>query len=241
MNKPAQEECETRPSPTAPCPTDVSDDEPTAGELDFEDVCDALRRTVTRQPEHREIYLKTLAFCDEEKAEPDVEAFIQGLPEFAYETQSPYYLIAALVHTGGLERLELDEEGEVVTPERKEGLSEDEADDLVWSIAYRTTAAGMTVGQDLAPQARMDWLVQARPARKDTYCDVLAFCLEPKRRAEVEGLLRGRQILNDEGVDGEPLQPSVFIDKLERSGALEWRGAWVTTPAGKAYLEEHAC
>ena len=230
------ENCEPR-----PCPTDVAEDEADASTLDFEAVCDGLRRCVTKQSQHREIYIKTLTFCDEEKAEPDVETFIQSLPEFAYETQSPCYLISALVHAGGLERFELDEEGEVITTERKEGLSEDEVDDLIWSIAYRTTAAGMTVAQDMAPQARMDRLVQACPARKDTYCDVLAFCLEPKKRTEVEELLRGRQILTDEAVDGEPLQPSVFIDKLERTGALEWHGAWLTSAAGKAYLEEHAC
>ena len=223
-----------------PCPTDVHLDAEDVTKASFEDVCAGLWRTVNRQPEHREIYVKTLTFCDEERLEPAAEAYVQSLPEFAHETQSPYYLLAALVRAGGLERLELDEEGEPITPERTAGLSADEADDLVWSIAYRTTAAGMTVCQDMQPATRLRNLVQIRPEREDTYRDVLEFCLDPKPRREVERLLTGRPVLAGEGAGGEPLLPSVFIDKLERSGALVWEGAWVTSEAGKAYLEERA-
>ncbi len=189
---------------------------------------------------HREIFLSILAFCDESRPEPDVEAHVQAQPQFAYETQSPYYLIRALVDAGGLQRFELDEQGEVVTPERSQGLTEDEIDDLVWSISYQTSAEGMTVLSDEAPQARLRRLVERRPLRARTYLSVLEYCTRPRTRAELEGFLRGNPILEEEAVHGEPLKPSVFMDKLESAGMLVWDGRWNTSDAGRAYLERGA-
>lgn len=205
--------------------------------LTFEERCGALLDLVGRQSEHREIFVDVLGFCAEAQEESRVEERIAARPEFAYETQSPYYLIAALVKAGGLERFELDEQGEVVTPERRRGLSEDEIDDLVWSVVYQTTDVGMTVAQDMQPGRRLDALLAARPTRRDTYCEVLEFCCEPRTRRELEELLEGRPILVEEAVGHEPLKPSVFIDKLERSGALVWNGTWNTSAAAQAYLE----
>ena len=53
-------------------------------------------------------------------------------------------------------------------------------------------------------------------------------------------MLEGRDILRFDAPDGRPLMPSVFVDRLERSGVLVWRGKWVTGPEGKAYLDAHA-
>ncbi|MEE8717475.1 MAG: hypothetical protein SOI24_10610 [Coriobacteriales bacterium] len=224
-----------------PLPTDVDASAGDASEqLTFEQRLDALSLTVSRQSEHREIMLGTLAFCEEAKEEPDVESHIQGLPEWRSETQSPFSLIVALVRAHGLDRFELDEQGEVITDERKRGLSEDEADDLVWSVSYQTTDVGMTLLEDMRPKERLARLIAARPQRRDTYVDVLRFCTTPRTRQEIEGLLRGRKILSDEGRGGEPLKPSVFIDKLERSGVLVWDGHWNTSEDGKAYLESCA-
>ena len=41
-------------------------------------------------------------------------------------------------------------------------------------------------------------------------------------------------------VNGEPqaMQPSVFVDKLEAAGAVEWRDGWVLTDEGRSYLQE---
>lgn len=209
--------------------------------LSFEARCNRVGNLVMSQTEHREIRIAILGFCRERRQLSEVELFVQDLPEFGYDSQSPYYLIQSLVNAGGLVRLELDEEGEVVTPERTAGLTEDEVDDLVVEIDYEATDVGLAVYQELMPSKRLDDLLTTQSARKDTYCEVLEFCLTPKTRAQIEELLEGREILMTDAPGEQPLHPSVFVDRLERSGVLVWRGKWATTDAGKAYLDQHAC
>lgn len=225
-------------------PTDIQpsacDDCEPAEPLTFDERCDRVERHVLKQPEHREIRIATLGFCAQRRALPEIEVFIEDLPEYGYDTQNPYRLIRSLEAAGGLVGVELDEEGQVVTPERKEGLSEDEVDDLVFEIDFETTDAGRAVYERLKPSARLDDLLATQTARKDTYCEVLEFCLTPRSRQEIEALLAGREILTLDAPSDQPLQPSVFVDKLERAGVLVWRGKWATSDAGKAYLDEHA-
>ena len=41
-------------------------------------------------------------------------------------------------------------------------------------------------------------------------------------------------------IDGrvETMQPSVFVDKLERAGALVWKEGWTLTEEGREFLED---
>ena len=177
-----------------------------------------------------------LGFCRERRPLAEVELFVQDLPEFGYETQSPYLLIRALERAGGVVCVELDDQGEPVTPERKEGLDEDEIDDLVFELDFETTDAGVAVYERLTPGVRLADLLESQSARKDTYCELLEYCLTPRSREEVERLLEGRDILWLDAPGDQPLKPSVFIDRLERSGVLVWRGKWVTGAEGRSYL-----
>jgi hypothetical protein len=222
-----------------PLPTDVKPAK-VEPELSFEERCDLIERLVLNQTEHRELRLGILDYCRTRRALPEVEYYVMDLPEYGSETQSPYYLVRSLEQAGALLKLELDEEGEVVTSERKEGLTEDEVDDLVFEIDYETTPAGIAVCDDLTPAARLEGLFAMQPARTDTYREVLEFCRTPRTRQELEELLDGREILTLDAPGDRPLKPSVFVDKLERSGVLVWRGKWVTSESGKAYLDEHA-
>ena len=223
-----------------PLPTDVAPRDDGAGQLDFAGACERVERAVLRQTEHREILIAVLGFCETRRRLDEVELFIMDRPEFGYETQSPFLLIGLLERAGALARLELDENGGPVTDERKEGLSEDEADDLVFEVDYETSPAGREVYGRLAPQARLAELLETQDARRDVYCELLEFCLAPRSREEIEALLEGRDILRFDAPDGRQLMPSVFVDRLERSGVLVWRGKWVTGPEGKAYLDAHA-
>ena len=225
-----------------PCPTDVAP-EPTAegalGAMPFDERCERLARHVLSQTEHREIRIAVLGFCHQRRPLQEVEVFIQDLPEYGYDTQSPYAIVGALERAGGLVRVELDEQGMPVTPDRKEGLDEDEVDDLVFEVDFETTDAGAAVYGRLEPGARLADLMQTQAARKDTYCELLEFCLTPRSREEVERLLEGRDILTLDAPGDQPLKPSVFVDRLERSGALVWRGKWSTGDAGRDYLVSH--
>ena len=82
--------------------------------------------------------------------------------------------------------------------------------------------------------------MDAKPERAATYREVLEFIDEqPRSYNEVRALLEGRDVLQVV-LHGhvETMQPSVFVDKLERSGALVWNKGWTLTAEGKEYLRE---
>jgi hypothetical protein len=143
-----------------------------------------------------------------------------------------------LIKAEGLETFELDEQGEVVVETQKEGLNEDEIDDLVFGFAYRTTEAGLEVVERMSPQARLFSLLEIAPEYYDTYLEVLDYLCEKHSMAEVDTLLRGRPVLLARREPGDrPIQASVFIDKLERAGGIVWQGGWTITDEGRELLE----
>lgn len=200
-----------------------------------------LEAAVTRHPLHREILYRTLAFCQQRRELSAIEDEIASYPEFARATQDQYHLIVALEQAGGLVRTPLDADGADVTPERLTGLTEDEADDLVATYAFSTTDAGVALVEQHAPRARLIELMGLVPERTDTYVELMAYLEEePRTYAQICALLQGRPALLRVGPDGEPqqMQPSVFLDKLEQAGGVEWDEGWVLTREGREFLDE---
>lgn len=196
--------------------------------------------TMMDNPRFREIYYAILDFCQEQRTLGAVEAMVGELAEFEHCGQNQYRLIINLEDAGALDRLELDEEGNRVTEEMKEGLTEDEVDDLVLDYAFIDTEAGRDVSAQMQPEKRMDDLMNLFPKRAKTYCQVLDFCKQPRTFQEIDSLLRGAEVLKTGSantITNVPLQPSVFIDQLERSGGLVWKGSWNVTEGGRRYLE----
>ena len=196
---------------------------------------------VTRNPLQRELFYKVLAFCQESKPLRDIEQMVAALPGFAATSSNAYHFIAVLEKAGGLERFELDEEGDVVDDERKAGLTEDEIDDLVAEYAFMTTPAGEAVVEQHTPRARLIELLNLVPERKDTYVELLEFLSEePRTYNEVCQLLDGRDVLWHLDSKGNPerMQPSVFLDKLNEAAAIEWHQGWQLSEEGRAYLDE---
>lgn len=217
-----------------------ADDLPAAVELTFDEKLEALNMTVMRHPLNREILYKALAFCIEERPLRDAEDFIAALPQFALATQNQYYMLMSLVRAYGLRLIERDVEGNEVMPEQKEGLTEDEIDDLVADISFETTEVGAYFVDYNKPAARLVDLLNLVPERADTYAELLEYVgEEPRTYGQIEGLLRGRPAL-ETIIDGrrETMQPSVFVDKLERAGALIWKEGWTLTEEGRDFLED---
>ena len=207
-------------------------------ELSFDERLAILEETVTKHPLNREILYKMLAFCAEERALTAVEEQTAAYPEFKNTTQNQHHMAMTLVRAGGLDLIERDEQGAEVTDEQKAGLTEDEVDDLVCSVSFRTTEVGTRFVQQHHPKARLVELLDLAPERAGTYQEVLEFVSqEPRTYPQIENLLRGRPAL-ETVVDGERMvmQPSVFVDKLERSGALVWSDKWKLTEEGEAFL-----
>ncbi|MBR2835888.1 MAG: hypothetical protein IKE43_09325 [Coriobacteriales bacterium] len=200
-----------------------------------------LTESVTKQSLHREIFYKTLVFCQESHLLREIEDKIATFAEFKHAAASQYHFIKVLEEAGGLERFELDQEGEVITPEQKEGLTEDEIDDLVYDYAFMTTNAGTAVVEQHTPRARIIELLGLVPERKDAYIELMDFVSdEPRTYNEISQLFQGRDVLYRLDADGEPqkMQPSVFVDKLEAAGGIEYRDGWVLTEEGRDFLEE---
>lgn len=201
---------------------------------------DVLEDTVTRHPLNREVLYRMLAFCGEERALDDLEREVASWPSFKTATQNQYRLAEHLVRAGGLERIERDECGAIVAPHDKEGLDEDAIDDLVATVSYRATETGRRFVELHRPRARLVELLQLAPERAEAYVELLEFVrTQPRSYRDVEDLLRDRPVL-ETVVDGErrTMQPSVFVDKLERSGALVWNEGWCLTEEGESFLQE---
>lgn len=208
--------------------------------LSFEERVDILGAAVVRHPLNRELLYEALLFCVQERRESDAEAFIAQLPQFRSSTQNPFHMLTVLVRAGGLARVERDEKGREITLDDKAGLPEDEADDLVWDVGYQTTDVGLAFLEAYSPRARLIQALNLAPERTQDYCEVLEFvAAAPRTYREITELLAGRPTLETViGGRRETMQPSVFVDKLERAGALVWKEGWCLSEAGAAFLEE---
>lgn len=223
-----------------PAQTDVDADNQEETALTFEEQFAHLLNVISKHPLNSEIMHKTLKYCTEERLLADVEREIASFPEFSRATQNQYHMVSTLVKAGGLDFIERDEAGNLVTPERKAGLTEDEIDELVATWSYRTTELGNAAVADRTPFARFAELVDYTAERKSAYIDVLKFVAEaPRSIKEVEALLEGRPEMQAM-VYGrmETLKASVFVDKLGRAGVLVWDGKWRLTQEGEEILAE---
>jgi len=194
----------------------------------------------TQNPLHRPILYAILKACSEEAWQlEELEVHIQSLAEFKKATQPPFVLIQWLSDADLLDSWGVDLYGEDITPERCEGLTQDEIEDLSASTAFKTSATGLVILEEFSPKDRLMELLNNSPARYDTYLEVLEFLLEERPFTELDKLLRGKSVLMDGRAEGEgPMQPSVFVDKLAAAGGIVYREGWIITQEGKELLEK---
>ena len=223
---------------------DIQVSEADAGYIDpvvFGRMVAKVTEAVTRNPLQRELFYKVLSFCQESKPLREIEQMVMALPGFERTSANAYHFIAVMENAGGLERFELDDEGDVVDDARKAGLTEDEIDDLVAEYAFMTTPAGQAVVEQHTPRARIIELLGLVPERRDTYIELMEFLAEePRTYNEVTQLLDGGDVLWHLDSKGNPelMQPSVFLDKLHDAAAIEWHQGWQLSEEGHAYLDE---
>lgn len=217
------------------------EEEPEPVELTFEQKLEKLRYTVFNRPPLREMFRRMLIFCQEQKSFNELEDEIATYPEFKHCGLTQFSLIDQLLFSYGLEMLEFDEEGNQVTPDMKEGLTEDEADDLVWSYAMLTTDVGNALIKEMEPSRRISDLLEEVPLRRDAYVELLQFCNEGSRTyREIYDLFHGRDVLKftiNKVTPNMPIEPSVLVSRMESAGALVWDDGWKLTREGRKYLE----
>lgn len=211
-------------------------------ELTLEDRINKVVMCIGAQNSLREVLYKTLAFCDEPRDFTEVEDFISAQDEFVYShiMQTPFTLIEMLLHADGLSQTAMDAQGNPVMDEQLDGMSEDEADDLVATYQIRATDAGCEAVRLLAPERRIEAQLELRLHRRDTYFAVLEFCQQPRKFPEIEEFFKNTpDLVQDVVAHHHKLSPDFYVDKLDKAGALVWRGAWVVTDAGRQMLEAH--
>ena len=210
-------------------------------ELTTEERYEKLMAVVANKPSHREILLRVLALCCEEQDFAVVEGTISKYPEYPSTGQNPYRLIKFLIDGGGLKEVAVDEVGEPVTFERTVGLTIDEADDLIESYRLRTTEVGRLVAENHTVTRRMNDLFSLFSDRASFYTELLDFCKQPRKFKDIEALFKGRDLsglrtLHPES--GLAIKPTVFVDNMEKAGAIVWKkDGWVLTEGGGEYLE----
>ncbi|QOS69659.1 hypothetical protein GS424_007435 [Eggerthella guodeyinii] len=202
-------------------------------DLTFEEKVERLVRFMQFEPLIRELDYQILVSCAERVGLSELEERIASWPAFKAATRDQFALITELANHHGLELFELDEAGNPVLEADKAGLTENEVDDLVAGFAYRITAVGKEAAERLDPERRFRALLDDAPARRDAYLSIVGFLRDKHSFADVDAFLRGQAVvgLSREAGDGG-VQPSVFVDKLERAGALFYDGGWQATEAG---------
>ncbi len=222
-------------APAAASTPDVSEGEP----VSLGERIEAILHLMNAAPLHREIYVKLLGFCAQRRTLGEAEDEVGGYPEFPQAALSNYRLIRNLVDAGALDWIELDGDGEPLAEERKAGLSPDEVDDLVADFAVQTTEAGAAAAERMRPERRLEELLDREPQRSDALLDVLTFCQDPHSLGQIADFLeQGGFLDNLRAITGQPLQPSFFVDMLERAGVIEWQGSWRITTGGRLALEQ---
>ncbi|MDR3307630.1 MAG: hypothetical protein LBS58_01870 [Coriobacteriales bacterium] len=208
-------------------------------ELSFEAKAFRACELLQANPLNRTVLYRILVACASKRILlHDLEGYILEQPEFKGATQPPYFLIDWLVDYSALDVAEIDHEGNDIAPEQKEGLSEDEVDDLIDDFAFSTSEVGKAVIEEFSPRNRLIDLLGIVPERYDTYVEVLELLTEKRPLSVIDGLLRGRDVLMSGRKPGEnPMQPSVFVDKLADAGGIIYDGGWQITPEGKELLE----
>jgi hypothetical protein len=203
-------------------------------EFSFRQKVDKACALLLQNPVNRPILYRILRICETERVFLNaLEEQIQQQPEFASVVHPPFFLIQWLADVEALDVFDLDKEGNEVSPEQLEGLTDDEIDDLVVTSVFQTSVIGLEVIKEFSPESRLIEVLNIAQERYDTYIEVLEFLTKKRPLVEIDKLLRGRDVLMSGRNPGDnPMQPSVFVDKLAAAGGIIYNDGWQITPEG---------
>lgn len=225
---------------------------------------EGLTHAICKQPLNRPIYRRILMFFDEEHSTEEAEAFIAEIPEFTYTIQPEGRFLDVLERYGGIERVVVEDEeaegaepaeaiddtqddaaedveaGDAADAAAEEAVAEDEApvDELASLVGARwiVTDLGRQYVEATDPMAPLKQLITQDADRTETYLMVLGLCAEaPQPLAEIERAVRA---LQNENKSAAQIQPSIYLDRLERVGGLYWKGQWNITEEGRKILAD---
>ncbi len=195
---------------------------------------------INKHPLNREIFYKILRECISPQFLSELEDKVASFSEFQSAMQSPYWYIKRLVEFGGLDRIDIDKSGEAITAERAEALTEEEIEELVVDSMFVTTEVGSQIVEEFSPKKRLAELFRKMPARKETFIEVLEYCeVQARPYSSICSLLKGRPVLEVSTERPRGIQPSVFVDFLEKSSVIVWGNeGWTLSEEGRDILRD---
>jgi hypothetical protein len=199
---------------------------------------------VNRQPKHHDLLYQALKFCSNECSYEDTEAYLEVLPAYEFSTQSAYRLISFLIRSGGIDEIELDSEGIVITEEHKNelrelGVSEDEIEEIIVAWRLKTSDVGLEALQRISPTKRLAELFDRCPDRVPTFVKVLDFCRSARTFVDVTVHLDNDPgLMIDVNTGLARIQPGAYLNHLDKAGGISWSNGWKTTEEGVEWLTQ---
>ena len=181
----------------------------------LEEVMAKVHQRIVSEPAYKTVLYKMLAFCQMAHSSMDITEEVLSYPEMKGSLQPASVLLSWLIECGGIE--------EVVVA----GMEEQ-------NLILRTTVAGKAVLDKENSGDKLAELLIHEHNYYGVYMQLLATCVSPKTRVEIEAMLQGDPIL-----ESPKVYANYFIETLENAGGLEWRDKWQTTHMGIRAVSEN--
>lgn len=217
------------------------------------------RDLLKETPGQRRVMLALVDYAREPKTGAEMDARTEDLLRYGFSVYSPVIFRELLEEAGVLRYVLLDDEGGEVAADEAAGGAQAEAHGapVLCSEEYFdgketveleflevaderpglwvATPEGLEVVDEQDDAGEIRKLLAAEPQYLDIYHQILDFCCEEGGRSAKEI----DRLVNDSPLLEEPRRYSgYFVGRLERKGALEWRGGWCTTQVGRDMIDE---
>lgn len=234
---------------------------PVAGVRTPEETAAALRARLAANHANTLAYVACLKACTgNQRPYREVEEELLSSPAFDISMQTPHTLLGFLIADGGIEKIEVEPEGEAQVQAQEErnleAASPDAApapsdacaeEDVMPAVAgetggpdkpvdylLRTTKQGEAILAEFDSVARFERLLSDEPeGYLEAYLIVLDACADEGASLKaVEAALAGHPALTNP----KRVYAGYFISKLEHVGAIAWTDAWRITEDGKRII-----
>lgn len=217
------------------------------------------RDLLKETPGQRCVMLTLVDYAREPKTGAEMDVRTEELLRYGFSIYSPVVFRELLEEAGALRYMLLDDEGNEIAVDEAAGGAQAEAHgaSVLRSEEYFdgketveleflevaderpglwvATPEGLEVVDEQDDAGEIRKLLAAEPQYLDIYHQILDFCCEEGGRSAKEI----DRLVNDSPLLEEPRRYSgYFVGRLERKGALEWRGGWCTTQVGRDMIEE---
>lgn len=191
-----------------------------------------------QMPTLHHILFAILEACKTPCLSSELETTIEQLKEHHHCVYDPLTFCSLLERAGALQQT--DKVGTPLADVVQEPLEIEHDGLLYWKAApapevyWGLTEEGAAHLETYQPLKMIAACFENEPQ----YAGIFTTCLEMTGAEEGASMRDLGDVIDDEPVVQKPRRFAMyFIDKLEHAGAVEWKGQWRLTEAGRTYLE----